>query len=222
MTTPPDNTQPPRLELTVSELVARATELAAAAPRTVLGIVGAPGAGKTTLCSRLEEELTEAAVIVPMDGFHLDDSVLLDLGRRQRKGATDTFDVAGYVAMLRRLRTATDDVVYAPRFDRSLEASLGSAIPVPREVPLVITEGLYLLHDGHGWDTVRPELDQVWFLDVPPLERRRRLVGRRMAGGEDEATALEWVTGVDEANGLVVDAGRARADLVVTLVPEQQ
>ena len=150
------------------------------------------------------------AIVVPMDGFHLADPVLLALGRRDRKGAPDTFDVDGYVSLLRRLRSATD-VVYAPSFRRELELAEAGAIPVDPSVPLVITEGNYLL----TWPAVRAELDEVWFLDVPDHVRQQRLVERRQGYGEDVATARAWATGSDQRNADVVDATRALADLVV-------
>ncbi|WP_029663631.1 nucleoside/nucleotide kinase family protein [Cellulomonas sp. KRMCY2] len=208
------------VSLRVGELVRRAEWLVDQRPRTILGIVGAPGSGKSTLCQALSAALGTRAVIVGMDGFHLADPVLEDLGRRDRKGAPDTFDVAGYVALLDRLRGAQDDVVYAPEFDRSLEAAIAGAVPVPAAVQLVITEGNYLLHAADGWSSVRARLDEVWFLDVPPAERIRRLVARRLSFGDPEPAARAWVLGVDEANAVVVEAGRDAADLVVQLHTE--
>lgn len=205
-------------EVTVAELVRRAEALAASSTRAILGIVGPPGAGKTTLGSAVAEALGERAALVPMDGFHLDNPVLEALGRRNHKGAPDTFDVAGYVALLRRLR-AQDEVLYAPRFDRSLELAIGSALPVAPDAPLVVTEGIYLLHDGDGWNAVRPLLDEVWFIDVAPDELHRRLVARRMADGESAQQATAWVEGVDAVNGALVERGRSRADLVVRISP---
>lgn len=203
--------------MTVAELVARAAALASERPRTLLGIVGAPGAGKSTLCTALADALSGRAVVVGMDGFHLDDEVLVALGRRQRKGAPDTFDVSGYLSMLDRLSCAEEEVTYAPRFDRNLEASRGSAIPVPRSVPLVVTEGNYLLHDAGLWAAVRPMLNEIWYLDVASSERVRRLIERRLSCGDTLPHARSWVEEVDEANASVVLAGRDRADLVVQI-----
>ena len=213
-----DSTGPVVVTATVEDLVRRAADLCARAPRTVLGVVGAPGSGKSTVCAALDDALGERAVVAGMDGFHLANEVLIALGRRQRKGAPDTFDVSGYVALLNRLRRADEDITYAPRFDRNLEESIGSAVPVPRAVPLVITEGNYLLHDAGGWQDVRLLLDEVWFLDVPADERVRRLVARRRSHGDDAVRARSWAEGVDEANASVVLEGRDRADLVVHLV----
>jgi len=153
-----------------------------------------------------------------MDGFHLSNAVLAELGRRDRKGAPDTFDVDGYLSLLQRLREADEAVTYAPRFDRSLEESIGSAVPVPRDTPLVITEGNYLLHDKGGWQHVRGLLDEVWFLDVPNEVRRGRLVARRLSNGHPADEAEAWVAQVDEPNALLAARSRSRADLIVQLL----
>lgn len=209
---------PRQIVATVAELADRAQRLAAGRSRTTLGITGAPGAGKSTLAAALADACGDLAVTVPMDGFHLSNEVLVQLGRRQRKGAWDTFDVDGYVALLQRLRSESG-TVYAPAFDRSIETAIAAAIPVPAEVPLVITEGNYLLHDAGGWEGVRPLLDEVWFVEVPSGERVRRLVGRRTGDGETADVARAWVEGVDQANAEIVLPTAARADLIVTLDP---
>jgi pantothenate kinase len=100
-----------------------------------LAIVGAPGSGKSTLADRLAQRLGEDAVVVPMDGFHLSDQELTRLGRRERKGAPDTFDVAGYISLLRRLREDQSTTVYAPEFNREAEMSVAGAIPIQPQVP---------------------------------------------------------------------------------------
>ncbi|MFI2223171.1 nucleoside/nucleotide kinase family protein [Streptomyces fradiae] len=197
-------------------LTARARRLAVPGARRLLGLAGPPGAGKSTLAARLVEGLDGLAVLVPMDGFHLAGAELDRLGRAERKGAPDTFDAAGYRALLARLRAAEPGVtVYAPAFDRALEEPVAGSVPVPPDVPLVVTEGNYLLHDDPAWAPVRPLLDEVWYVDTDDALRVRRLVDRHVRYGRDRAAAERWVRESDEANARLVAPGRARADLVV-------
>lgn len=204
---------------TLDELVARVAGLASARQpaRLLVGLAGPPGAGKSTLATALLARLGEDGRLVPMDGFHLAQAELVRLGRAERKGAPDTFDVAGYVALLQRLREPGPQTVYAPRFDRHLEEPVAGAVPVGPEVRLVFTEGNYLLHDGGGWEQVRPLLDECWYLTLDDAVRVERLVERHVAHGRSRAAAQEWVARSDEANARLVAAGAARADLVVRL-----
>ncbi|MFI5754844.1 nucleoside/nucleotide kinase family protein [Streptomyces sp. NPDC051569] len=202
----------------IDQLTTRARRLAVPGRRRVLGIAGAPGAGKSTLAGHLVERLGGLAVLVPMDGFHLAQAELDRLGRADRKGAPDTFDAAGYAALLARLRAPEPGtVVYAPAFDRTLEEPVAGSVPVAPEIPLVITEGNYLLHDEGPWAPVRTHLDEVWFLDLDPVERVRRLVDRHVEFGRDRPHAERWVRESDEVNARLVARGRDRADLVVAL-----
>jgi pantothenate kinase len=202
---------------TTEQLVDLARTLVTPGRRSFLGITGAPGAGKSTLAEALVEALDGDAVLVSMDGFHLRDAELERLGRRERKGAIDTFDVAGYLHLLRRLRDRTDAVVYAPVFDRGLEESIGSAFAVPAEVPLVVTEGNYLLADEGDWAQVGPLLDACWFLEPGEDVRLDRLVARHQRFGRSPEEAWERSTGSDGRNAALVAATRARASLVVTV-----
>ncbi|WP_374777595.1 nucleoside/nucleotide kinase family protein [Streptomyces sp. NBC_01310] len=203
---------------TTTELVAKAAALAARGGRRILGIAGPPGAGKSTLADRLAEALgPETAVVVPMDGFHLARAELARVGRADRKGAPDTFDVAGYVALLGRLRASGGGTVYAPAFDRSLEEPIAGSIPVPPAVPLVITEGNYLLHEAGEWASVRPLLDEAWYLAPDEDLRVRRLVDRHVRHGKEPEAARAWVARSDEANARLVAPGRHRADLVLDI-----
>jgi len=186
--------------------------------RRILGIAGAPGAGKSTFTAHLAEQLPAGScTVVPMDGFHLADVALARRGSIDRKGAPDTFDAAGYAALLQRIRTArpTDPPIWAPMFERDLEQPLAGAIEVDPAVPLVITEGNYLLLDEGPWALVRPLLDACWFVEVPEELRHERLVARHERFGKSPRAAREWALGPDEANARLVAGTRDRADAVV-------
>jgi pantothenate kinase len=149
-----------------------------------------------------------------MDGYHLADVELARLGRSERKGAPDTFDAAGYAALLERLRqTSDDEVVYAPAFDRELEQPVAGSIPVGPACRLVVSEGNYLLVDEAPWPRVRASFDEVWFCELDGLERRRRLVERHVRFGKDPSAAAAWVQETDEPNADLVHRHRDRADL---------
>lgn len=185
------------------------------AVRRIVGIAGSPGAGKSTLAARTAATYGDAAVVVPMDGFHLAQSELVRLGRAGRKGAPDTFDVHGFAALLDRVRRG-EHTVYAPVFDRRLEEPLAGAIAVEPRHTLVIVEGNYLLHDRDGWEQVRPLLDECWYVEVDDSLRRAQLVARHVAHGRTPDAARAWVSAVDESNAELVRRTRHRADRVVT------
>ncbi|MEV1145212.1 nucleoside/nucleotide kinase family protein [Micromonospora sp. NPDC049799] len=201
----------------VDDLVARARALAEAGPRQILGIAGAPGAGKSTLAEQVVAAVGPTARLVPMDGFHLAQAELERLGRAGRKGAVDTFDANGYVSLLRRLRRLEPTSVWAPAFQRDLEEPVAGAIEVPPEVRLVVTEGNYLLVPDFPWEEIRPLLHEAWFLDLDVELRLRRLTARHEAYGRSPEDARQWARGTDEANAALVTATAERADLVVRL-----
>jgi pantothenate kinase len=204
------------IELSVADAINRATSLAAGG-RVVLGIAGSPGSGKSTLSSAVTAGVA-SSIVVPMDGFHMFNEELVRLGRRDRKGAPDTFDVDGYVALLQRVRRQTPGHrVTAPRYDRAASAPIPDAISVESDTALVITEGNYLLLDAAPWSAVRPLLDEVWFVDVDDAVRVLRLIARHIEFGKSPDEAHEWVMRSDEANAAIVAASRERADVVVRL-----
>jgi pantothenate kinase len=208
-------------DATLAELVEWARALVVPGSRRILGITGAPGAGKSTVAEQLVAALgSEAAVLVPMDGFHLANDVLMDLGRRDRKGAHDTFDDGGYARLLATLRAqrVDDPVVYAPRFRREIEEPIGSSIPVPPTVPLVVTEGNYLLLDVDAWPSARSQTDEVWFLWPDRDVRHERLVRRHEAYGKSPEDAEFWALGSDERNAQLIESTAGRADRLLRLL----
>lgn len=199
----------------LASLIARAEALAESGQRRILGITGAPGCGKGTVAEAVLSALGPSAVVVPMDGFHLAGTELDRLGIAERKGAPETFDSAGYVALLRRLREPDGEMVYAPEFHREVEESYAGAIGVAPDVPLVITEGNYLLLDQGPWLEVRDLLDEVWFMAPNEDLRIARLVERHVHYGKTPEQAREWVRRSDESNAALVSPTRARADVVI-------
>jgi pantothenate kinase len=205
---------------TVDQAVERAVELARSSHRTVLGIAGAPGAGKSTLARRIVTAVDErlgagTAVQVPMDGFHLSNAALDALGRHDRKGAVDTFDADGYVALVRRLVAADEDVVWAPDFDRRVDEPVAGSIAVPRAARLVVSEGNYLLDDTAPWSALPALFTETWFCAVADDVRLDRLVGRHMRHGRDHDAARAWAVEVDGVNAARVAPTVIRASRTV-------
>jgi pantothenate kinase len=207
-------------DASLDQLVEWARALVAGGERRILGLTGAPGAGKSTVAQQLVTALgPDVAVLVPMDGFHLANEILIELGRRDRKGAHDTFDDGGYARLIATLRAqgSEDPVVYAPRFRREIEESIGSSIPVRPSVPLVVTEGNYLLLDFDAWPEARSCVDEVWFLAPETDVRHARLLRRHEAYGKSPEDAASWALGPDERNAQLIESTAGRADRIVRL-----
>ncbi len=198
----------------------RAVDLATRGRRSILGITGAPAAGKSTYAEQLTAKLIadgHRVALVPMDGYHLAQSVLEERGLADVKGAPQTFDGYGFVALLRRLKEAPDEQIWAPRFDRGLEDSIAATIGVAPDVTLVVTEGNYLLLDEIPWATVRALLDQCWYVEVPEQLRRSRLETRHRLYGRSPEEARERTYGTDERNAQLIAATAPAADAIVQL-----
>jgi pantothenate kinase len=185
--------------------------------RAVLGLVGPPGAGKSTVAAMLVDAMKGRAQLLPMDGFHMAQVELERLGRAPRKGAPDTFDSEGFVALLERVRNQGDETVYAPEFRREIEEPIAGAIALLPQTPLVVVEGNYLLLDEGPWAKVRALLDECWYIDVDDGLRRSRLVERHMRFGRSHEDAERWVEMTDEPNARLIARGRALADVVVSV-----
>ncbi|MEZ5375813.1 MAG: nucleoside/nucleotide kinase family protein [Acidimicrobiales bacterium] len=197
----------------LAELVIAAS---AGRSRFVVGLVGPPGVGKSTVSGALTSLLDPAPPIVGMDGFHLANQVLVDRGLIDRKGAPDTFDADGFVAILERLRSA-DTTVWCPRFDRSIEDSIAAAVAVTPADRIVIVEGNYLLLTDAPWDRVADLLDLAVYLDLAHAARVGRLIARHIEFGKSETDARRFVEVSDEVNAAMVAASRSRAGATLTL-----
>lgn len=195
-------------------------ESAARSDRVVIGLTGPPAAGKSTAAELVAAGCRARGlrtVVVPMDGFHLAQAVLDARGWAPVKGAPHTFDGAGYVALLDRIRRERDDTVWAPAFDRALEEPVAGSIAVSPETRVVLTEGNYLLLDRPPWSAVPGLLDAVWYVDVPDPLRRDRLIQRHRRFGRSPAEAAERALGSDERNAELVRATKDRADGILLL-----
>lgn len=150
--------------------------------RSIVGLAGAPGSGKSTVAERLVDAVNAQnpgfAALLPMDGYHFDDVLLNQLGRRARKGAPDTFDVGGLRHMLMRLRACDETEVAVPVFDREIEIARAASRMIPQSVGLVVAEGNYLLLGEAPWLGLQAQFDLTVMIDCPEDELRRRLTAR--------------------------------------------
>ncbi|MDH6578785.1 nucleoside/nucleotide kinase family protein [Kitasatospora sp. MAP5-34] len=205
-------------------LLTRAVELlhgrGAGSGRTILGLTGPPGAGKSTLAHYLVTEIDcregpGTAAYLPLDGFHFSNTQLDRLGLRSRKGAPPSFDAWGYVALLRRVVNERFHDVYAPDFDRTLDEPVAARHVIRPHTRLVITEGNYLANADAPWPEARGLLRELWYVDTEDAVREERLLRRHTIGGQDAATARRRIASNDHLNGEYVKSARAVCTRVV-------
>jgi pantothenate kinase len=187
--------------------------------RQIVAIVGAPGSGKSTLAERLVSGLNEGAegfaALLPMDGYHYDDCVLVERGLRPRKGAPETFDALGLLHMLDRLKRNEEYEIAVPVFDRELEISRAGARMIPRAVRALIVEGNYLLLDHEPWSRLRPMFDMTVAVDAPEDVLQQRLVERWRGYDLTPPEIKAKVEGNDLPNGRCVVSKSGPADFVL-------
>lgn len=202
-------------------LIEDAVTLAGSGARVILGLTGPPAAGKSTLAVALVSGVAlrlgaGTAAYVPLDGFHLSNSQLVRAGVRRRKGAPATFDVHGYVALLRRLKEETGHAVYVPGFDRALDEPVAAGLVVPPGARLVVTEGNYLADEGAGWREIAELLDELWYVDAPDRVREERLLVRHTGQGMADEAAHAFIADSERPNAERVKRHRTACTRVVT------
>jgi pantothenate kinase len=209
---------PEQLASQVAALARIQEHLVKSTERVLIGIIGKPGAGKSTLSKFLMSKLPkEFVTVVPMDGYHLSNKILKELKRADRKGAPDTFDVAGFISLIKRIRSEQSQNIYYPIFDRAIEESIAAQGVVTAATKVVIIEGNYLLHDEGGWEVCNDLLDESWMVDVDDDKRIARLISRHIAYGKEPEAAKAWAKGTDEVNAKLIERGRGRADYIVAI-----
>lgn len=192
-------------------------------PRFLLGITGCPGAGKSTFSALLAEALNqlrgkEIAIVIPMDGFHLPNTILEERGLLPLKGIPKTFDAQKFVELLERLRRDQTQKILCPAYDREvLDDRVEDAIEVDPSKRIIIVEGNYLLLDDLPWDQARHNLDQVWYLDVPREITEKRLIQRHMDGGRNQEQAIKKVEETDFPNTSLIERTHIYADKIIKL-----
>jgi pantothenate kinase len=203
-------------EILNEEAKAIVVERASASTRTIIGIIGKPGGGKSTLSKYLLKGMDPTLVsVVPMDGFHLSNKILKELGRSDRKGAQDTFDVKGFTTLIQRIKSDSADPIYYPIFDRSIEESIAALGVVYPSTRVVIVEGNYLMHDRDGWQEISPLLDQRWYAFLDEDLRISRLISRHIAFGKDPESAKAWAKGSDQVNAELIEISVGRCDFLI-------
>jgi pantothenate kinase len=187
-------------------------------PRTLIGIVGKPGAGKSTVVEQIQNKYqTHEVSIIPMDGFHLSNKELISLGRRERKGAPDTFDVEGFTSLIKSVKIDHSVDHKFPIFHREIEASIADEGIVPKESKIVVTEGNYLFSEDHNWSAVYPLLDHTWFIEIDDEIRIERLIARHVRYGKSPEEAENWSRGSDETNARFIGLTANRAENRINL-----
>lgn len=185
----------------VNGLIEKIDTLRETRKRVVVAICGAPASGKSTLTTELVRRLRlnkVNAVPLPMDGFHLDNEVISQMGLLSRKGAPETFDAPGYIALVKRVRDA--QLVYAPKFDRDRDISIAGAIAVGEDAEVIVAEGNYLMFDEDPWRQLAPLWDLTVRWDVPMPELRARLIQRWLNQNLSRTAAVRRAEGNDIPN----------------------
>ncbi|MFY0989959.1 nucleoside triphosphate hydrolase [Halomonas sp. C05BenzN] len=200
----------------LSEVTRRILAVAEGRQRLLVALAGPPGAGKSYRSEQLRQAIGEAlpgqVVVVPMDGYHLDNAVLEPRGLLPVKGAPETFDCDGLRHDLERIRRS-DGSVAVPVFDRPLDLARAGGRLVTREHRIVIVEGNYLLLDQGPWRALHGLFDLSVMLEVDDATLEQRLIERWLAMGRDADAARRKALGKDMPNARLIKTASIPPDL---------
>jgi pantothenate kinase len=211
----------PRNMARASVLAADIRKLLTGRDRVIIGVTGEPGSGKSTLAEQVAATLYSEgipAVRLPLDGFHLSNAILRALGRRERKGAIDTFDADGFISVLERIAAGSVRTIYAPSYDHGFGEPIAGSIAIEPNVQVVIAEGNYVLDPSEPWNRIRSLVTQSWYIELDDAVRRARLLERHIATGKAEPEAAAWIDAVDEKNAERIRLTKQYADRIIARV----
>jgi len=187
-------------------------------PRSIIGIVGKPGAGKSTVVSEIEKRFDSSQVsVIQMDGYHLSNEELIALGHRDRKGAPDTFDTQSFISLITKVKNIPGLEHRFPIFHREMEASIENEGSVPSGAKVIVVEGNYLFSEDHNWQGVFPLLDHSWFIQIDDEVRIERLIARHIQFGKSPEAAENWSRGSDEANARFIAKTASKAKNLIRM-----
>ena len=190
--------------------------------RYLLGLVGAPAAGKSTFSAQLVEAVNkklgqEVSVVVPMDGYHYSNEELDRRGLKALKGIPATFDAQSFVELIKKLQVESKQSVFCPLFDRSIEASIENGIEIKPQHQIIVSEGNYLLLDETPWNELRNLFDEIWFIEATIETLMPRLLARHKAGGRNEEETRAKIESTDLPNAKLIESTKQRAHRVIRI-----
>ena len=209
----------------INKLVTELLETLSNSPdkdRYLLGITGCPAAGKSMLAGKLTDEINfrtgdDLAAVVPMDGFHLPNSILKERSLAKVKGAPETFDADSFVELINRLYEFPDQSIMCPAYDRRTHDPVENAITIQPGNRLIIVEGNYLLLNISPWNTIHTKMNEVWYIDAPLQTVKERLFHRHISGGASKDEAERKVASVDLPNAELTKKTCSLADKIICL-----
>ncbi len=195
-------------------LVTKIKQHAESSPRVLIAVVGPPASGKSTFAESLRQDLGKHSCVLPMDGFHLDNTTLTNRGILHHKGAPHTFDVAAFVQLITTVKQAKTPIAY-PTFDRSNDCVVTDGGCVAQTAKYIIVEGNYLLLNNGHWADVMPLWDISVYLHVPKKVLRQRLIDRWLYYGLSRQDAIKRAKNNDLKNAMIVKDTSAQADYTI-------